>query len=456
MKELKELFVSFKRESPEHIKKVTSFVNLLRKNGYDAEMDTFLAQNETAINFDEMMHRVVTDYEKVIIVLSEGYKKSADDFTGGVGAEYSLIISDIKKHPNKYILVSFQGYSEDIFPAGLSSRQIIDLSNPSGFTSLNAKLQGKKRWKFADVNDTKPEVPEEEIDDFTFGSKPTSDSTSTTKTKSDSTASKTNNSSTKKVYIAYNDVDEDKAEKLYDNLKNNGLEVWYRGESLLFGQNAEREMDKAINDANYVLILLTQNSVERSGLFQNEIRYALEKEKSLPENQNFIIPTKLEQNVSVPYSLEGRYPLNLVSNFERGFKRLLRSFGIEGNVDITSYSEAFENESSNGGDGNISSSTSHTNNSDSNSNLSLNHSAIIKKTKDLISQARLEKAIDGLEAYINTNAPQNTAIIATIKHSFKRKTSNLNMAGALTFGEYNRTNNGLILKVFGVLDKLKE
>ena len=71
-------------------------------------MDQMLIQESTALDFIEMMHRAMTDYTKVIIVLSSGYKSKAEGFSGGVGNEYSMIIKSIRENPNKYILVSFE------------------------------------------------------------------------------------------------------------------------------------------------------------------------------------------------------------------------------------------------------------------------------------------------------------------------------------------------------------
>ena len=63
-----------------------------------------------------MMHKAMTDYYKVIIVLSKGYKEKADNFKSGVGQEYQLIINDIIENTTKYILVSFEGIPNDIKP----------------------------------------------------------------------------------------------------------------------------------------------------------------------------------------------------------------------------------------------------------------------------------------------------------------------------------------------------
>src|SRR5258706_6765887 len=112
----KEVFVTYSWDTEDHQLKVLAFFNHLRKNGYHTDIDRKVSQEETAADFIKMMHSAMTDYKKVIIVLSTGYKEKADSFKGGVGTEYGLIIKDISDHPNKYILVSFEGISNSILP----------------------------------------------------------------------------------------------------------------------------------------------------------------------------------------------------------------------------------------------------------------------------------------------------------------------------------------------------
>lgn len=163
---MKEIFVTYRWENIDHVSKVISFVDYLRNQGYDAEVDQFLSQKETAIDFIKMMHKVMTEYQKVIIVLSEGYKERADRFTGGVGKEYGLIIKDIEDNPKKYILVSFNGVNDEIVPLNFKGREIVDLSRADNFNLLHAKLQEVNLVEFSSVRKEKPIVQKKEIQPF--------------------------------------------------------------------------------------------------------------------------------------------------------------------------------------------------------------------------------------------------------------------------------------------------
>ena len=90
--------ISYAQDSDEYNEKVIGFVDLLRKKyGYNAIMDQLLKQEQTAIDFNEMMSKLIANSDKVIVLLSPKYKQKADAFEGGVGREYRIIIDEIEK-----------------------------------------------------------------------------------------------------------------------------------------------------------------------------------------------------------------------------------------------------------------------------------------------------------------------------------------------------------------------
>jgi len=161
-----EAFISYSWDNEEHEEKVLAFTDHLRKNGYDARIDKMISQQETATNFVKMMHIAMLNHQKIIVVLSEGYKKKAETFTSGVGEEYQLLLSDISKNSRKYILVSFDGRSDEIIPFGLKGREIIDLYLPNGFDELYRKLSGKDKYIFSEVAAEKPNLESISISEF--------------------------------------------------------------------------------------------------------------------------------------------------------------------------------------------------------------------------------------------------------------------------------------------------
>lgn len=164
--ELKDVFVTYSWDDEEHNDKVISFTNFLRDNGFEAEVDKLMSQRESATDFNKMMHQAMTDYKKVIVVLSKGYKEKAIAFKGGVGNEYNLIIKDIQQSKNKYILVSFDKISDDIIPLLFQGRQIIDLSIKENMNELFSKLMGEQIIEFSEVGKNKPNIAKKVIPPF--------------------------------------------------------------------------------------------------------------------------------------------------------------------------------------------------------------------------------------------------------------------------------------------------
>lgn len=161
----KEVFVTYSWDNDEHSSKVLALTNFLRQNGFVAEVDRMLIQEESAIDFKSMMHQAMTKYKKVIIVLSEGYKKKAENFEGGVGNEYSLILSDFDINKDKYILVSFEGFGDNIKPLFFQNKEIINLEgyNPYSTEKLFRKLMDSKEFSFSPVSASKPSLESKPI-----------------------------------------------------------------------------------------------------------------------------------------------------------------------------------------------------------------------------------------------------------------------------------------------------
>lgn len=158
-----EVFIMYSWDSEDHKERVLSLWKTLRENGFDAVIDRQVSQENTATDFNVMMHKAITDYHKVIILLSEGYAKKADAFKGGVGFEYTMLIKDIQEHNRKYILVTFDKISNDIFPAYLKGREAIRLSEEADLEVLFRKLMEKPEFEIPEVYTSKPEFKPKEI-----------------------------------------------------------------------------------------------------------------------------------------------------------------------------------------------------------------------------------------------------------------------------------------------------
>lgn len=152
--------VSYAHDSDEFNKKVVAFVSCLReKHGYDAIMDEYIKQKETAVDFNEMMAKMIPNANKVIVLLTPKYKERADQFIGGVGDEYRIILEEIKTCPKKFIFASFVPINDEVVtrinPAALGNREIVYLSDDEQWDDLFSKLLDEPIIDFPDVANKK-------------------------------------------------------------------------------------------------------------------------------------------------------------------------------------------------------------------------------------------------------------------------------------------------------------
>lgn len=97
------------------------------------------------------------------------------------------------------------------------------------------------------------------------------------------------------TYICYAEEDREYAERLYKTLNEKGYDIWIDTKENLFAKNEKIVKTKAINNSYRFLLLLSKNSTTTKGIFQQEIKIALDKQKNMPENDVFIIPVRIEE-----------------------------------------------------------------------------------------------------------------------------------------------------------------
>lgn len=105
-----------------------------------------------------------------------------------------------------------------------------------------------------------------------------------------------------KVFISYAKEDYDFAEKLFIYLSENGFIPWLDKQRLLPGQQWDFEIKKGLREANYVILLLSDNSVQKRGYVQREFKLALKFYEEKLEDDIYLIPLKINKCI-VPESL---------------------------------------------------------------------------------------------------------------------------------------------------------
>lgn len=131
------------------------------------------------------------------------------------------------------------------------------------------------------------------------------------------------------VFISYAREDFDVAKRLYSDLKSAGLSVWFDKESLLPGSKWKVAIIQAIRKSRYFLALLSDNSVNKTGYVQKELREALDLVDEFPESKIFIIPVRLDACKPTHNKLTEIHYANMFPCWKRGLEEILKAMEIQ-------------------------------------------------------------------------------------------------------------------------------
>lgn len=130
-----------------------------------------------------------------------------------------------------------------------------------------------------------------------------------------------------RIFLCHASEDKPQVADLYHRLKAAGYRPWLDKYDLLPGQNWRREIEKIIRDPySLVLVCLSNNSITKRGVVQQEITWALDILDQMPEETIYLIPVRLEE-CPAPERLS---KLHWVDLFEpEGFEYLTRALNYE-------------------------------------------------------------------------------------------------------------------------------
>jgi len=101
-----------------------------------------------------------------------------------------------------------------------------------------------------------------------------------------------------RVFLCHAKEDKPIVREIYRQLIAEGwLDVWLDDEKLLPGQEWDIEIEKAVEQADVVLVCLSNKSVDKEGYVQKEIRFVLNIADEKPESTIFVIPLRLDDCV---------------------------------------------------------------------------------------------------------------------------------------------------------------
>jgi nucleoid DNA-binding protein len=127
------------------------------------------------------------------------------------------------------------------------------------------------------------------------------------------------------VFIAYAAEDFPVASRLCEALRAEGCSPWLDKGKLLAGQNWPRAIERAIEVSDVFVACFSQRSVAKRGMFQQELRHALECARRRPLDDPFVMPVRLEE-CAVPRRIADHVQyVDLFPHWEKGVRRLARA-----------------------------------------------------------------------------------------------------------------------------------
>ena len=124
------------------------------------------------------------------------------------------------------------------------------------------------------------------------------------------------------VFFSYAAPDRAIVRAVADRLTEEGIRVWLDATSLEVGSDWVREIDKALDSADFIVFFISSNSVGKSGWAQKELRIALDRQVSGVGNST-ITPVLLEE-AEVPPLLRDIHWLDMTDgDVDKGVRKLV-------------------------------------------------------------------------------------------------------------------------------------
>lgn len=122
-----------------------------------------------------------------------------------------------------------------------------------------------------------------------------------------------------KIFLSYASEDYEVVADLYRYLRTMGCVPWMDRVDLLPGQEWRDEITRALTESDFILLCLSEASVNKRGYVQKEVKKALDLLDELPDSEIFLIPARLEE-CAIPPSLTRKQWVDLYK--EEGLRKL--------------------------------------------------------------------------------------------------------------------------------------
>jgi len=132
------------------------------------------------------------------------------------------------------------------------------------------------------------------------------------------------------VFVSYSSNDKEKVSRLVQELKNEGINVWFDEDQIYPGDDLIEKMRVGIDKCRHYILCLSPSFEKKppQSWVKHEFRLAIIKENI--ESKNCIIPVRIKSGGGIPSEIGGRAYADLSTNkrWQKNFPRLLRPLKI--------------------------------------------------------------------------------------------------------------------------------
>jgi hypothetical protein len=97
-----------------------------------------------------------------------------------------------------------------------------------------------------------------------------------------------------KIFVSYPSEQRAHAREVFELLKKLGIDAWFDQSSLIAGQDWDRVRKRAQQEADMTVLICSEETIERAGVIQREIKDILKIIEDKPSDEIFLIPLPVE------------------------------------------------------------------------------------------------------------------------------------------------------------------
>ena len=133
-----------------------------------------------------------------------------------------------------------------------------------------------------------------------------------------------------RIFISYAHIEPDRsvATHLYHDLVSSGFEPWLDEYDLLVGENWAERIAQVIRQCKQFIAVMSTHSINKQGFVQKELKTALDVLDTMPIDNRFLLPLRVDECYPKHSKLGELHWTNLFPDYTSGFQKLLRSDGV--------------------------------------------------------------------------------------------------------------------------------